>query len=216
MPELPDLAVYCDNLKKLVLDKTIERVWLSRPSKITDPFFADKLTGERLTDIARHGKELFFSVSSDGAQRSPHQGILASSIPNKFSVHLMLHGMIDVLDGKAAEAAKGKLLILHFADRQAMVIADKMKQCKISVNPKRPTVPDALSPAFSYEKFKQKALRNALTCVKVFLLDQKVVRGIGNAYADEILWRAGISPVSILSKTWGFSRWPNDYRKHEF
>ena len=48
--------------------------------------------------------------------------------------------------------------------------------------------------------FKQKALRNALTCVKVFLLDQKVVRGIGNAYADEILWRAGISPVSILGK----------------
>src|SRR5204863_491979 len=55
-----------------------------------------------------------------------------------------------------------------------------------------------LSPVVD-EKFLANALKSRST-IKNVLLDQKVIRGIGNAYADEILWDAGISPFSVGNK----------------
>jgi formamidopyrimidine-DNA glycosylase len=48
-------------------------------------------------------------------------------------------------------------------------------------------------------KFFKEALSKSKAAIKKLLLDQQVIRGIGNAYADEILWEAGISPFSIAS-----------------
>ena len=48
--------------------------------------------------------------------------------------------------------------------------------------------------------FLKEKLSKKRTNIKTFLLDQKNIRGIGNAYADEILWEAGISPFSVCNK----------------
>ena len=50
------------------------------------------------------------------------------------------------------------------------------------------------------QKQQAKKPRQKRTNIKTFLLDQKNIRGIGNAYADEILWEAGISPLSVCNK----------------
>ena len=48
--------------------------------------------------------------------------------------------------------------------------------------------------------FLKEKLSKKRTNIKTFLLDQKNIRGIGNAYADEILWEAGIAPLSVCNK----------------
>ncbi len=48
--------------------------------------------------------------------------------------------------------------------------------------------------------FLKETLSAKKTVIKTILLDQHIIRGIGNAYADEILWEAGISPFSVANK----------------
>src|SRR5205085_1546075 len=68
----------------------------------------------------------------------------------------------------------------------------------IALDPEESDVPDALSPKAN-TAFWTNVLQTRAT-IKNVLLDQKIVRGIGNAYADEILWTARISPFSIANK----------------
>jgi formamidopyrimidine-DNA glycosylase len=68
------------------------------------------------------------------------------------------------------------------------------------LNPKPSKVPDALSDTFTCEYFSGQLKRNAFRNIKEVLIDQKVIRGIGNAYVDEILWQANISPESVAGK----------------
>jgi formamidopyrimidine-DNA glycosylase len=81
-----------------------------------------------------------------------------------------------------------------------LVIADFQGLCRVTLNAKVPAVPDALSDAFTFEYFCGILKRNAGNNIKAVLIDQRLVRGIGNAYVDEILWKAGISPESVAGK----------------
>jgi formamidopyrimidine-DNA glycosylase len=77
-------------------------------------------------------------------------------------------------------------------------MTDYQRNARIKLNPEISPVPDALSPEANL-RFWKETLQSRAT-IKNLLIDQKVVRGIGNAYADEILWHAGISPFSIANK----------------
>jgi len=67
------------------------------------------------------------------------------------------------------------------------------------LNPIVKDSPDALSDEVDYQFLKEKLSRKR-TNVKTFLLDQNIIRGIGNAYADEILWESRIHPESVCNK----------------
>ncbi len=64
-----------------------------------------------------------------------------------------------------------------------------------TLNPAPSAAPDALSEEVNFE-FLKTLLSTKKGSIKNILLDQKLIRGIGNAYADEILWDARISPFS--------------------
>jgi formamidopyrimidine-DNA glycosylase len=89
---------------------------------------------------------------------------------------------------------------LYFDDNEAFVTADFQGLCKVTLNPKIPKVPDALADTFTLDYFLGAVKRNAYKNVKAVLIDQNFVRGIGNAYVDEILWKADISPESVMGK----------------
>ena len=185
MPELPDLHIYAENLKKRILDTRIESVSIFNPRKIDRPgSLSEALTGTSIRDITRNGKELFFSLQNGSS----------------LSVHLMLNGKMSIVDRSEAEAISGKMAGICFEDARMLVIADWQGLCKISLNPKIPNIPDALSETFTLEYFLGVLKKNSLKNIKAVLIDQHVVRGIGNAYVDEILWKAGISPESIAGK----------------
>jgi formamidopyrimidine-DNA glycosylase len=59
--------------------------------------------------------------------------------------------------------------------------------------------PDALSAEVDYKFLKEK-LSKKRTNIKTFIMDQNIIRGIGNAYADEILWKSKIHPESVCNK----------------
>jgi formamidopyrimidine-DNA glycosylase len=67
------------------------------------------------------------------------------------------------------------------------------------LNPEPRDAPDALSSRVNFA-FLKKQLSTSKAVVKNVLLDQHILRGIGNAYADDILWEARISPFSISNK----------------
>jgi formamidopyrimidine-DNA glycosylase len=185
MPELPDLHVFSENLKKRILNKTIASVTVYNTRKIDTPdFFRQMLTGTNIQDIIRSGKELYFHLANE----------------NCFSVHLMLSGKFFICGQNEEGNINSKIVALRFDDAENFVVADQGGLCRVTLNPGVPKVPDALSDAFTLNYFSDVIKRNPRNNIKALLIDQRIVRGIGNAYVDEILWKADISPESVSGK----------------
>lgn len=184
MPELPDLHVFSANLKKHILGKKIVSVQVGNSDKMNAAprQFEAALTGRAIVDITRDGKELFFRLS-DG---------------NVFSVHLMLYGRFALTAPGEPEAVRDRVVSMTFEDQSAFSISDWQGLCRVSLNPSVRAVPDALSEQFDLSYLTNIAKKNAKKNIKAFLIDQNIVKGIGNAYADEILFEANISPESVV------------------
>lgn len=186
MPELPDLQVFCGNLKKLYLNKPIVSAVVHNAIKLNVPMavFSAGIAGGHMTDIVRVGKELFFHLSNG----------------NVFSVHLMLNGEFTATTADKLESIPYKIVSLVFEDKSALCVSDYQGAAKVTFNPTLTNTPDALSPQFDFAYFAGVARRYSRMNVKAFLIDQKIVKGIGNAYADEILWKADISPECAVGR----------------
>jgi formamidopyrimidine-DNA glycosylase len=185
MPELPDLHVFSRNLKQRIMHKQIAEVTVYNTQKINTPnIFCENLTGTSIKDIIREGKELHFLLANQ----------------NSFGVHLMLSGKFSIVNRNEVEKINSKIAALYFEDGSAFVVSDEQGLCKVMLNPKPSKVPDALSDTFTFEYFAGQIKRKAGLNIKAFLTDQKIIRGIGNAYVDEILWKADISPESVSGK----------------
>lgn len=183
MPELPDLQAFALNLNKTLPGKTVKEVTVHQSTKlnVSDKELKAALEHHKVKEIRREGKELYIEFGG-GA-------ILA--------LHLMLHGKLFLFEGKNEN--KYSIVDLVFTDDTGLVLTDFQKAATPTLNPEEKTAPDAMDKAAGFAYLKEK-LGKTKTIVKTVLLDQKIIRGIGNAYADEILWDAGISPFSISNK----------------
>jgi formamidopyrimidine-DNA glycosylase len=182
MPELPDLEVFSKNLNKEFAGKTLKHINVKVDSKLNAPIkeLQTHLQDQPLKKIYREGKELYFEFAN--------QDIL--------SLHLMLKGQLYLFNKKNDH--KYTIIEMIFDDQSGLCLTDFQRQATPKLNPDKPTAPDALSKTIT-AKFLTEILQKNVP-VKKILMDQHVIRGIGNAYADEILWEAGISPFSISSK----------------
>lgn len=186
MPELPDLCIYARNLRKRLLGREVAwaEVFNRKKVNVTPEAFKLATVGHTIQSIERDGKELFFAMS--GGQ--------------VFSVHLMLCGRFSIVPMDQVHATFSKIVTLGLSGEEALIISDPRGLCRVTLNPPRTAVPDALSPAFSFAYFTKMIAKYPLMGIKAFLIDQKIVKGIGNAYVDEMLWRAKISPKSTCGK----------------
>lgn len=186
MPELPDLQIFSNNLKKKISDKKIVSVEVFNKSKLNvdTSVVKSKLLETKIVDIVREGKELYFQLENNDV----------------FSVHLMLNGKFDICALSEISNIKYKILSMSFEDEQALVVSDFQGLCKITFNPTVTDVPDALGESFTFEYLLKTVKDNQRKNVKAFLINQDIIKGIGNAYADEILWKADISPESTVGK----------------
>jgi formamidopyrimidine-DNA glycosylase len=179
MPELPDLQVFRSNLQKRFAGKTLQTFTIHNPKKLntSEEKCKQALEGQWLKSVKRHGKELFFEFSNKEV----------------LGVHLMLKGQFaEFSDFPPANL----ILELRFDGDKGLAITDSMSLTRVMLNPHTPVAPDALELQFNVKYLLNALQSNAKVPVKSFLMDQKVVRGIGNAYVDEILWEAKISPFS--------------------
>lgn len=182
MPELPDLEVISLNLDKKFKSKKLSRIHIHKEKKLNASIseFKQSLENQILKEITRNGKELLFTFKN-GA---------------KLGIHLMLKGEVHLIN---EIDVKGKVFELIFDDDTGFSITDFMAQAKPILNPEKSVVPDALDATFNLEYLKSVIATRKKANIKKILKDQEIVRGIGNAYVDEILWEAQISPMSIAS-----------------
>ena len=107
----------------------------------------------------------------------------------------MLRGKLSWAEDKVPS---NTLLELVFGNGNRLALTDQQYNARVTLNPPQTNVPDAVSKDANLQFWKDHLQSKAT--IKNLILDQKVIRGIGNAYADEILWQAGISPFSISNK----------------
>lgn len=186
MPELPDLQVFSKNLMKRIANREIVSAEILNRSRVNvdGDTARKKLLRTRIADIARKGKELYFQLENDEV----------------FSVHLMLSGRFHICTPEEAAGISYKILSIGFEGEETLVISDFQNLCKVTFNPVETKTPDALGEAFTFDYLRNAVRRNQRKNIKAFLIDQSIVKGIGNAYADEILWKANISPKSTVGK----------------
>lgn len=181
MPELPDLQAFSHNLQKKLAGKIVKKIDVPNAKKLNvSTHELDKtLSGQKLEKVYREGKELHIKFNKGDV----------------LGLHLMLHGKLFLFDTKNEN--KYSIIELHFDDDSGLVLTDFQGIATPTLNPEKKDVPDALDADVDYLK---RRLAKTKTNIKTVLLDQKILRGIGNAYADEILWHARISPFSISNK----------------
>jgi formamidopyrimidine-DNA glycosylase len=181
MPEIPDLNIFSRNLSSRLLGKKLTQINIIVPRKLKqpEPVIKETLEGQQLTAINRQGKELHF-VFQNG---------------HILSVHLMLHGTMYWYENKNEQ--RFTIAEFLFADGTGLAITDWQKAVILTLDPKPSNVPDAMNMPDGYLIT---ALKGSSRPIKSVLTEGKVVRGIGNAYVDEILYAAKISPFSKAGK----------------
>lgn len=188
MPELPELEVVCEVLNRRVAGQVIERVEVLPPGgaivvrDLTQLGLDAALTGAHFTTVSRRGKFLLFAIAD-----SP----LWLAINPKLTGRLQLAAAGDRRYAKTA-------LVFTLAGGQELRYVDQKTMGQIYLAERLEDVPGyaGMGPealAISLAGFKER-LRPFRGEIKGILVRSEFVAGIGNAYADEILWAARLHP----------------------
>jgi formamidopyrimidine-DNA glycosylase len=181
MPELPEVETIRRELEETVLGKKIVSVQINNPKVIKEPAkenFANGLKGSAIKDIIRKGKLLIFELSSG----------------KSLAIHLRMTGQL-VYPGDAKKSrvsfklSDGKWL--DFNDSRLLGelrLLDNWRDLKF--------IKELGPEPFDLTEGQFKALiAGKKTKIKPLIMDQQVISGVGNLYAAEVLFRAGISPL---------------------
>ena len=183
MPELPDLQVFSKNLARVLKGKKVSAVALRNRKKanVSEKDFNRHLAGQSVEKIYREGKEIHIKFKNKTV----------------LGLHMMLRGQLSFFEG--TNDKRFSVIEIHFQDGTGLAMSDYQGQATPTLNPVPRNSPDALSKEVNF-KFLKARFEKSKAAVKNLLLDQDFVRGIGNAYADEILWTARISPFSLSNQ----------------
>ena len=198
MPELPEVEVVRRGLQEHVAGRTITSVSVYHPRAVRrhEPGAADltaRLLGGRVIGIDRRGKYLWLNLDDDATALVVHLGMSGQMLlgPLANTDHLRIATTLD--DGTA----------LSFVDQRTFggwQLAELVTVDNSRVpGPVAHIARDPLDPRFDREAVVS-VLRRKHSEIKRQLLDQTVVSGIGNIYADEALWRAQVNGARIAEK----------------
>jgi len=213
MPELPEVETIRRDLAAKIVGRKITSVNILSPKTASHPaaFFVKALAGRHITKVERRGKLLILALS---ASRSEYFYLL---------IHLKMTGQLIYQDkttkiagghslGRASDdsfaaSVGGKLpnkhtrAIFNLASGGRLFFNDlrKFGYLKLATEAELARIlknnygPEPLSPDFSLPFLTTRLLGKTIK-IKAFLLDQKMIAGLGNIYVDESLWAAGVRP----------------------
>jgi formamidopyrimidine-DNA glycosylase len=182
MPELPEVETIVRELRRQVTGKTIARVRLHWERSVQGQAgeFKRRLAGMTITAISRRGKFIGFELHDN----------------TFFTIHLRMTGkLVQELD---AAGKKHVRVEFRFQDGSALYFVDSRKFGRLRLWPCQSQSCPGLGP----EPLKPAAVLSVLSGlstrrpVKTVLLDQTILAGVGNIYADEALYAAGIHPLT--------------------
>jgi formamidopyrimidine-DNA glycosylase len=190
MPELPDIVVYLDALEKRIVGQQLERIRIAGPSLLrtaTPPLEA--VESKRVVQLRRMGKRICIGLKGD----------------LWLVLHLMIAGRLHWRERGAKVARPRGLAAFDFANATLLLTeAGSKKRASLhliageenlrSLDPGGLEVLDADLDHFSA------VLQSENHTLKRALTDPRMFSGIGNAYSDEILWEARLSPMQLTQK----------------
>jgi formamidopyrimidine-DNA glycosylase len=191
MPELPDVELYKRYLDEHALRQTIDRVVVSDArilGELPAEAFAARLTGNRFEDSRRHGKHLLVRLRRDG-WLTLHFGMTGGLVCFRDEADDPPYDRVrfDFEDGRHLAYVNRRMLgrVGLADDAETFIQAEELG-------------PDALDPAFDREAF-DRAIPGRRRDLKSVLMDQTLIAGIGNIYADEILFQARVHPKTPVT-----------------
>lgn len=179
MPELPEVETVRRALAAVLPGRVIRQVEVFSPAMRTPllPLLDAGLEGLKFTEVLRRGRYLRLMLS-DG------RGLLA---------HLGMSGVIRV-EGPDVPKRKHEHVFLHLDSDRIFRFECPRRFSVFEVGDFPELGPEPLSDEFDAAYF-YRASRGRRGALKPFLMDNQVVTGVGNIYATEALWRAGLSPM---------------------
>jgi len=216
VPELPEVETIVRGLDQRISGDTVESVWIgSRKQPLKSPAgsIARTLEGKRIIRVHRAGKHIVFDLEGSPSSQRPtptlaKQGKLGGGRQTRqaaslhivrnaletaqWIVHLGMTGRLVVLE-PAADVVKHTHLIAKLASGRELRFIDPRMFGKLSVHAGG-FDPGGVEPLEVSEERFVALFRGRKTPIKSALLNQKLLRGVGNIYADESLFRAGIRP----------------------
>ena len=185
MPELPEVETYIRDLepeldgRRIISARILWERTIAAPSAAE---FAQAIVGQRFTKFGRRGKYMLLGLASG----------------DTLIVHLRMTGKLQ-LEPVNVEPKKHTRVVLQLDDERSLHYNDPRKFGRMWLAPDPVAVvgqlgPEPLSLEFTPLGLAQK-LAGRKASIKALLLDQRIVAGIGNIYADECLFRAGIHPA---------------------
>jgi formamidopyrimidine-DNA glycosylase len=207
MPELPEVETIARGLAKRVTGDVIESVWLGQkkePLKSPAPEIAAALEQSRIASVRRMGKHIVFDLdrvapSRANGQRQQRRPKRSRVVPAadftaskaQWIVHLGMTGSLRICEPQT-EVAKHTHAILKLSSGRELRFVDPRRFGRLSVSAEFDTT--GVEPLeVDLERFVT-LFRGRKTPIKSALLNQKLLRGVGNIYADESLFRAGLRP----------------------
>ena len=197
MPELPEVEAVRSSLELLICGQKIAKVTVHHEDVIaplTSMAFCRALENSIISTVARRGKYLLVGVRDDASRE------------NLLMVHLRMTGQL-ICEGAERPLKKHTHVVITLGNGKEIRFTDVRRFGKMVIFPGGDVpsdhglatlgpepLSDDFSPAYFYERLKNKKVR-----VKAALLDQGIVVGLGNIYADEVLFAAGVLPMRVCS-----------------
>lgn len=200
MPELPEVQTTVDGLNRTVKGRKILSVSTSYKSahhagkdNIKDPrffkIFKDKVTGKKILKAERRAKNVLIHLTG-GYTVIAHMKMTGHFVygrPDYPHTHLKF------------ELDNGEALALSDMRKFAKVTLVRTTELEKCLHLER-LGPEPLARNFQFAIFNFQLNKRPKGKIKQVLMDQSVIAGIGNIYSDEILWRAGVHPLSLAGK----------------
>jgi formamidopyrimidine-DNA glycosylase len=189
VPELPEVETVANGVDARVRGQRITRVWTSgKPQTFKSPEeeISEALTGATIERVRRVGKSIVFDLTR------------AKRLAPQFLVHLGMTGRL-LVSQPDVPLAPHTHAVLTLADKREIRFIDPRRFGRLSVVPlgdedgKGYTGPGKEPTTISAEEFAQ-LFKGRKLAIKAALLNQSILHGVGNIYADEALFRAGIRP----------------------
>jgi len=215
MPELPEVETIARGLNKHIAGDVIDSVWIgSKPEPLKSPAaeIALALEGAHISRVHRVGKHIVIELTNQSRKRAQTRGRMPESSSQESAqwiVHLGMTGRL-VIAHAGAQTAKHTHLVAKLASGRELRFEDARRFGRLSVRYEsiaHTPQPEQQSAAQDHQSwaggrepleidFKDfvRLFHGRKTPIKSALLNQKLLRGVGNIYADESLFRAGVRP----------------------
>jgi formamidopyrimidine-DNA glycosylase len=202
MPELPEVETIANGVDRRVRDDTIVSAWFSNfkePFKTPPTEMAAALAGRRIARVYRVGKHIVVALTAKSAH--PRSARAANQTPasTQLIVHLGMTGRL-LVSAAAVPLAPHTHAVLSLASGRELRFVDPRRFGRLALHTTGAfTGPGSEPLTIPLDDFVA-LFRGRKLSIKAALLNQSLLHGVGNIYADESLFRAGIRPTRIAGR----------------